>query len=361
MTMRVLFVDDEPAVLSSLRRLLRQSRRDWDVHFAAGGHEALDMMASHELDAVVSDAQMPGMDGATLLERTKELHPTVARIMLSGEVKTETALRVAAAAHQFLAKPCPAEQLCAVIERVSSLRRILMDPTALAAVAGIGALPSPPGNLVRLNQMLRDEDATMDDIAGAIAEDVAITTKMLQVVNSSFFGVRTHITTISRATGMLGQRTIQALAAASGIMRAYEGASSSFVAALEHHSTTVARIAAEHAPPELREALFASALLHDVGWLVLADGAPARFRDFLKRYPDSPGGDGLEREFFGATHDEIGAALLALWGLPEETIEAAAWNVGPATIEGRIATYIAKAHQLLPADAALEIEEGRRA
>lgn len=356
---RVLFVDDEPAVLSSLRRVLRVSRRDWDIHFADGGAAALELIERVDLDAVVSDAQMPGMDGATLLERVKVRRPSVARIMLSGEVRPETSVRVAAAAHQFLSKPCAAEDLCSVIERVAELRRSIADPAALAAVAGIGALPSPPANVVALNRLLERDDVSTEQVAQVVADDVAMSAKVLQVVNSSFFGVRGRVTTIPRAVGMLGLRAIQALAAASGIIRAYEGVDHTFVAQLDLHSRAVADLAAAQAPPELRELAFSAGVLHDVGWLVLADGAPDRFAEYRRRCVLEVDGATLEKAVFGATHDELGSALLALWGLPDETVEAAAWAVSPHTIDERIAARIAAAHRHVPPEAVLDVQEGR--
>jgi DNA-binding NarL/FixJ family response regulator len=116
---RILFVDDEPQVLDGLRDLLWRQRRLWDVDFAAGGDAALLALSRQPFDVVVADLRMPGMDGATLLERVQQDHPGVARIILSGEAERATMLRALRVADHFLGKPCDLSVLMAAIEKVS--------------------------------------------------------------------------------------------------------------------------------------------------------------------------------------------------------------------------------------------------
>jgi HD-like signal output (HDOD) protein/CheY-like chemotaxis protein len=355
MSLSVLFVDDEPAVLASLRRMLHQTRRQWEPRFVTSADAAIELLETVRFDAIVSDSQMPGMDGAALLERTKANHPSVARIMLSGEVKTDAALRVAAAAHQFLQKPCPAETLCAVIERVASLQRIVTNPAALALVTGIGALPTPPATVGRLNALLADESASMDQVASSVSDDVAVSAKVLQMVNSAFFGVRTRVESVPRACGMLGRRALQSLVAADGILRLCDGVSPDFIARLETHSQEIARLAADGAPRELRERALSVGILHDIGWLLLADGAPDRFAEYLRRSPGMAANPEVERAVFGALHEEVGAALLTLWGLPEEVVEAVAWHHGAHLPKGHVADLILRAHETVDATSYLPI------
>jgi len=78
----VLLVDDEPSILSSLRRLLR--REGYTIFTASGGAEGLEVLATHEVGVVISDARMPEMSGAEFLGRVREMHPDTVRIMLSG-------------------------------------------------------------------------------------------------------------------------------------------------------------------------------------------------------------------------------------------------------------------------------------
>src|SRR4051812_40882350 len=126
--MRVLFVDDDPNILQGLQRLLRPMRREWEMSFALGPHEAITLFNDAPFDVVVTDMRMPDMTGVELLARIRDTHPAVARIILSGQSQLESAVTSAGIAHQFLAKPCDAEALRATIVRVLALRNLLHDP-----------------------------------------------------------------------------------------------------------------------------------------------------------------------------------------------------------------------------------------
>src|SRR5690606_36017914 len=110
-----------------LQRLLRPMRAEWNMSFAIGPREALSLFDKEPFDVVISDMRMPEMNGAELLSRIREVNPAVARIVLSGQSHTESAVRSAGIAHQFLAKPCDAETLRKTIARVLTLRKLLRD------------------------------------------------------------------------------------------------------------------------------------------------------------------------------------------------------------------------------------------
>jgi len=114
---RILFVDDDVDVLESLRDALRKDRQRWDFAFATGGAAALEELAQRPCNVVVSDMRMPGMDGAELLTRVKDQHPTVARLVLSGHAEQEAMERAMRVAQEFLSKPCQIAVLRATIER----------------------------------------------------------------------------------------------------------------------------------------------------------------------------------------------------------------------------------------------------
>ena len=104
----ILFVDDEQQILDGLKDLLRKQRKQWSMVFALGGQAALDELTQRPFDVVVSDMRMPGIDGATLLTRVKEMYPASARIILSGHADRDSIVRALPVAHQFLNRPCDA-------------------------------------------------------------------------------------------------------------------------------------------------------------------------------------------------------------------------------------------------------------
>jgi DNA-binding NtrC family response regulator len=119
---RILFVDDDTNVLEGLRDSLRERRGEWDMIFAHGGEEALANLAALRFDVVVCDMRMPGVNGVDFLRHVRERHPEIVRIVLSGHGEYAESLRSATFAHQFLSKPCSADELYEVVERTASLR-----------------------------------------------------------------------------------------------------------------------------------------------------------------------------------------------------------------------------------------------
>jgi len=108
---KLLLVDDEPSILSSLRRLLRQD--GYQIMTAAHGQAGLDLLAHTEIDVIVSDQRMPGMTGVEFLRKVKTLYPHTVRIVLSGftELKSVTDAVNEGAIYKFLTKPWEDVQL----------------------------------------------------------------------------------------------------------------------------------------------------------------------------------------------------------------------------------------------------------
>jgi HD-like signal output (HDOD) protein len=331
---RILFVDDEVKLLDGLRRLLRANRKDWDVSFAASGAEALALMDANPVDVVVTDMRMPGMDGAALLEQVSERHPTAIRIVLSGHFEVEAGLRAIPVAHQFLAKPCDPEILKAAIERSSQLSFTAPDAATRRAIGAIGALPSPSRTCILLTEAVRDPSTSLDEVARIIADDVALTAKVLQLVNSAFFHIAREIPDIRSAISCLGLDLLREVVLASEMLRAFQpvrGSASFSLDALERHSRLTARIAVELCESQSQKGFAAmSGLLHDTGTLVLAARLPAKFEEAaaMARLEQRPRHE-CETTIFGACHAKIGAYLLNLWGLPASVVEAIAFHHKP--------------------------------
>jgi len=101
----LLFVDDEPNILSAIHRILNPHRDKWDINFASGGDDALDFMANNIVNVVVTDMAMPEMDGKKLIYRLHELFPDTIPIVLSGHWDIATSLRELGPNVRFLSKP----------------------------------------------------------------------------------------------------------------------------------------------------------------------------------------------------------------------------------------------------------------
>lgn len=122
---RILFVDDDQAVLRSIEQVLRRDRERWDMVFAVGGQRALEELRASRFDAVVSDMRMPDVDGATLLTTIMHESPDTARILLTGQFDDDELDRVKPALHEVLSKPVGAKVLRDTIARQLEAHTIL--------------------------------------------------------------------------------------------------------------------------------------------------------------------------------------------------------------------------------------------
>jgi DNA-binding NtrC family response regulator len=113
---RVLFVDDDPEVLASLKQLFWRERSKWQMVFALGGRQALTELANGAFDTVVSDMRMPGLSGAALLREVTDLYPGTVRILLSGGADPETLTEALDVSDHVLEKPCSRDRLRAAID-----------------------------------------------------------------------------------------------------------------------------------------------------------------------------------------------------------------------------------------------------
>jgi HD-like signal output (HDOD) protein len=243
-------------------------------------------------------------------------------------------LRSVNGTHQFLAKPCDPDRLRATIDRAFRLRRLLADPAVQRLAGAVGTLPSVPALYRELLACLQSPNAALTDVGRIVARDVAMTAKLLQLVNSAWFGLPRAVTSAERAAAILGLETLMALVLGHGLFAAprLAPAAAARVAALWEHSLATA-VAARSLATALghdaagREHAFLAGMLHDAGSLLLATGTPPSGAAVGTPH----GGEAVtERATHGTSHAELGAYLLGIWGLPDPVVEAVAWHEDPS-------------------------------
>jgi HD-like signal output (HDOD) protein len=334
----VLFVDDEPQVLEGLRRRLQPLSAKWHMTFVNSGTDALSRFEQTPHDVIVSDISMPGMDGAQLLHAISERWPATIRIALSGMSDGEQKLRLLPLAHQYLSKPCRAEQLEAAVARSLQLRDELTHPSVLAIVGRIRQLPAQPQVFSRLQVVMAKPDSTARDVARIIAHDAALTVKVLQIANSAFFRRARRISNIEQAVQYLGFQTVRNLVMCAEVFARWPGRLRHAAVDLEdlqiHAQRTAAVAQAIMAGTQHADDTVLAALLHDIGYWILIQECPRELEQAVEfalaagvPLPQA------EYEILGASHAEIGAYLLAIWGLPYAVVEAVAHHHRPTRVQ----------------------------
>lgn len=335
---KILFVDDEPNLLVGLKRSLHPYRHLWDMTFANGGAEALSFLDRQPVDVILTDFRMAGMTGLELLAEVKKLHPNVVRIFFSGEIDKSLIMRSVNIAHQFFSKPCRPDDLKDKIEQTISLRHLLEDDALRAIISRIDSLPSLPKLYGEILEELRTTTPSINKVAQIITSDIAMSSKILQLVNSAFFGLRQRITTPEQAVKLLGLDTVKSLVLSLQIFSQFDIPKTFYtlVKKLWRHSLNIGQSARKitETRTQNRETIdhaYLAGLLHDCGKLVMLANFPQEMKAILEKNPNnSVEFLKLEETIFGVTHAQIGAYLLGLWGIPSPITQAILFHHTPA-------------------------------
>lgn len=236
----VLFVDDEAAILSSLRRLLRS--QGYRVLLAEGGAAGLQVLATETVDLVVSDMRMPQMDGAQFLEQVRQRWPSVQRMLLTGyaDISSTIAAINRGEIHRYIAKPWDDQDLLLAVREGVSRRRLEQENQ-------------------RLQQLTQAQNAELARANGQLEQRVRARTAELEQVNGM----------LEASYAQLEENFLLSLDVFAGLLELREQGAAG-------HSRAVARLAKDMAerlqlsPPEVQD-VHAAALLHGIGRFSLPD------------------------------------------------------------------------------------------
>lgn len=322
---RILFVDDDVEVLDGLQRALRTRCHEWEMAFVTSAREALARLEAAPYDVLVADVRMPDMGGVRLLEVARQRFPGLVRVVLSGFFEREAALKAAGLAHQYLAKPCDPQKLWETIERLCRLGPVFPEDAAGRVTAAVGSLPAPSRTAVSLVEALQKPDVLLEEASRIVRQDEAMHRRILDFVGAPGFGLFCEMMTVQRRAAALELETLSQLVLALEVFHTFRPSAAGFSPeSLQHHASLAARIAASlPAARETAASAVTAALLHDTGLLVLAARRRETFERAVRLTLDS--GRPLatvEQELFGTNHPEVGAYLLAFWGLPRPIVDA---------------------------------------
>lgn len=335
MNFSILFVDDEQMVLKGLKRSLHTMRAEWEMHFALSGEEGLRILEQEEVDLVISDMYMPGMDGAQFLSRVQAEHPHAVRMILSGHSDQQLLLKIITPAHKFLSKPCSKDSLVQSVQRVQLCRRFVSDPGLRSKLNEIGTLPVHPLFYPLILEAV--EQDCPQQVAEVLPYDVGMVANILKVVMNSFFGEVKSLPSLEILSRMLGVETLKEMVCSQNEFAHYQDILLPEFSVLNlwrhclrtaKHAAAIAR--AESKDPQLINSCYLGGLLHDTGKLALLLTLGRSYAQALAHTEEK----GLllkdvEMQELGISHEAVGAYLLGLWGLPLNIVEVLAFHLQP--------------------------------
>jgi HD-like signal output (HDOD) protein/CheY-like chemotaxis protein len=327
----ILFVDDNDNVINGIQRQLRPYRQQWNLFFAKSGAEALTLMTQHRIDLIVSDLMMPEMRGDELLKKISVAYPGTVRMILSGYADEDTLKSSLEVAHQYLSKPCSAEILREAISQIFKIQACVNNSRIIDGVGDPNQLPSLPKIYQELNAAVNDENTTARDIAAIFARDMVLSAKLLQLVNSPYFGLNRIISNLTDAINMVGIKKLNSLVLSAHVKNAFPVTNPEAERYMEYLWKDAGQVAelsrqislAENQQDDRPDQAYLGGLLHNMGLLIFMSRGGDKLQLLMDQIKQTPTPvPQLENEIFGFNRSEAAAYVLSLWKIPQRIIEA---------------------------------------
>ncbi len=298
---------------------------------------ALEHLATQRCDLILAGDGLEEPSCPALLRRVQNEHPEVLRVVLSDRDGVEVFRRVPYA-HQFFRRTAAPAALEAALAQCLALRSLVQRPQLRALVSSSNRLPAAPKLYAQLIDLLADPKCSMVKVVDVIQRDLGMSTRLMQLVSSAFFGLSTQIQSLGACIGYLGLNAVRSLVLSAEISQLYPATVPGFSSETVHaRGLATSRLARRLAPGMVDEGqAFVAGLLHGVGQLVLASRAPDGFAETLVLAEERELTlTAAQLEVFGATDAQVAAYLLALWGQPIDIVSAIANQDTPERVDVR--------------------------
>lgn len=199
-------------------------------------------------------------------------------------------------------------------------------------------IPTLPSVVMEVNRVLMDDYQRIEVISEAIGSDAALTTKVLRIANSSYYGLSYNVDTLTRAITILGSDTIRNLALTISVHNLFSGKDSNYFdfKSLWYHSlgsAIASKALVGKTDAVLQEKAFICGIIHDIGKLIIAQNVPEDTEKILEKLGDDPAAtqSDIEMDVLEITHSEVGSIVADKWQLPKEFAEVIRFHHYPKT------------------------------
>lgn len=333
MKKNILFVDDEKPILKTFQRSLRGS--EFEIFVAEDGHTALEIIARESIDLIISDMRMPNINGHQLLRKVKDMSPTTIRLILSGHADEKDITRAIldGSCKMYILKPWDSHSLHNTIRQLLDIRTALEERNLLAIINRMDGLRSLPRIFNKLTEMINN-DADMHQIAEVIGDDPILTSRVLRMANSAFYGISTG--SINQAIVYLGLNAVKGIVLSVDLCSLLPELKGIFnkETLCNHASITnrlVNRLHISLLGNKIPHVASSVGLLSSVGLMALIHQMPDKYVQIAAALKDQPNlqFEALEQQIVGVKHSDVGGFLLNWWDMPQPLIEGAMFHHDP--------------------------------
>lgn len=343
---QVLVVSDDPPSVTWIRELFSGSEAPWQLSDAADPRSALAAVErSPGIGVLLYDKRLRCV--ADLVTEFKSRYPNTVRLAFSADPRAAQLSLSCPPGLENVFKDCSPTELPVLVGRVATLSALIETDAVQRMVRRLDRLPPIAATYSELCSLVVDPRIGLSELVNALEADAVMTLKVLQLVNSAFFGLGRRIESLEQAAAFLGFELLKGLILTAHVGGAFDGAAANFDAArFQRYSMHVARLAKHFAAPHGldREALTVGMLL-DIGQLVFALQRPTEFASISKRVAfTGEAWTAVELEVLGVGHAEVGACLLANWGIPFSIVECVAYHHHPSSVAGKRLELLTAVH-----------------
>jgi putative nucleotidyltransferase with HDIG domain len=337
-TARILLLADDSGDLAGIKTLFAEAAPERPVFAASNAKDALAALEKNDFECVFCDLQEGPEAGANFLQEVWKQRPRTVRFLIAKSLSPDLLVTCALGSHHFVPKPLEVLAVSAALSRADSINQYMRNDRIQSLVSRMRTLPSRPSLYLEVMRELRSPTANATTVGEIVEKDLAMSSKLIQVVNSAFYGVGQQVTEPAAAVLLLGLETTASLVLSIEAFARFDKVKPIYFSMdrVWRHSQSVALSAKRIAElmtndPDVARYAFTAGLLHDIGKLALALNFEEQYHGALKlaeKQKLSP--SDVEAQVFGATHADTGAYLLAVWGLPLPVVEAVARHHAPS-------------------------------
>ncbi len=341
---KVLFADTEQSSLNAVLEEL--SHADFDLYLAGTEEEAQDVLNRHRLDLVLCGMGIAETGSFDFLKKLREEHPNVHSAVLCSNDRRDEASFAVARGYATAIHIAPWEEgvLYRSIEHTLRVRHALMQGKMLEVLNELENLPSLPSLYQEFTEAVYKERPA-NEIAEIIERDVSLSTKLLQIANSAFYGMAS-ICSVELAIVRLGLSTVKDMVMTFSLVNDMEWDADQMkhVQSVFRHSLLVNRYMKKVHNKKygslLRQDMACLGIMHDIGKIIILQYFPDRYAMIMDHSLRNPGQTFYECEndlgFDWFRHDDVGAYFLSMWNLPDHVVEATLYHHRPSESQDQI-------------------------
>ncbi len=347
----ILFVTTRKTQLAEIVKTVVPIQTKYDCFFAENGEQAINLLATNKIDIVFSGLEIYLANGSNLIREIKNLFPESIRIAMVETFENQKIGEISQFIHQFIQYPFDIKLLENKIESTLKIKDLLGNQKIIQVINSLTTLPTLPEIYLKIEEEISKPDFSIQKISNLISKDPTLTAKILQIVNSAYFGLEREVTNINFAISYLGVNIIKSLVFYIQLFSTMRLSPErkKFLEKIWYHSLVVAstsyNLAKKYLPQKYQiESAYTAGVLHDIGKLVLltiptypTNVEMIQEQKFLEEYE-------AEYEVFECNHAEIGGYLLGLWGFPHHIIEAVAFHHKPSSTSANEFSILTAVH-----------------